>query len=142
MRNAARPLRLQPCSRRPCTAFGKSFGKSFRREQARPARGRRSCSAVARRWRHPLRARTSFVVRRAHSFGAFAGCALYGCVLMTKLPEPSSEERGRVFPLGGEDFFEMLLDNACVAGLDGYFKRVNPAWTRTLGWTAEELLSR
>jgi PAS domain S-box-containing protein len=41
-----------------------------------------------------------------------------------------------------EDFFEMSLDNLCVAGLDGYFKRVNPSWTRTLGWTAAELLSR
>jgi PAS domain S-box-containing protein len=41
-----------------------------------------------------------------------------------------------------EDFFEMSLDNLCVAGLDGYFKRVNPAWTRTLGWTASELISR
>ncbi len=41
-----------------------------------------------------------------------------------------------------EDFFEMSLDNLCVAGLDGYFKRVNPSWTRTLGWSAAELLSR
>lgn len=41
-----------------------------------------------------------------------------------------------------EDFFEMTLDNACVAGLDGYFRRVNPSWTRTLGWTADELTSR
>src|SRR5450432_1813304 len=41
-----------------------------------------------------------------------------------------------------EDFFEMSLDNLCVAGIDGYFKRVNPSWTRTLGWTAAELLSR
>jgi len=39
-------------------------------------------------------------------------------------------------------FFEMSIDNVCVAGLDGYFKRVNPAWTQTLGWSTEELLSR
>jgi two-component system cell cycle sensor histidine kinase/response regulator CckA len=39
------------------------------------------------------------------------------------------------------DFFEMSLDNLCVAGFDGYFKRVNPSWTRTLGWTREELLA-
>jgi PAS domain S-box-containing protein len=40
------------------------------------------------------------------------------------------------------DFFEMSLDNVCVAGFDGYFKRLNPSWTRTLGWTAEELMAR
>jgi PAS domain S-box-containing protein len=45
-------------------------------------------------------------------------------------------------PADTEAFFEMSLDNLCVAGADGYLKRVNPSWTRTLGWTAAELLSR
>jgi PAS domain S-box-containing protein len=45
-------------------------------------------------------------------------------------------------PLGAKDFFEMSLDNLSVAGVDGYLKRVNPSWTRTLGWSVEELLSR
>ena len=45
-------------------------------------------------------------------------------------------------PFGVDDFFEMSLDNVCVAGLDGYFKRLNPSWTRSLGWSLEELLSR
>lgn len=40
------------------------------------------------------------------------------------------------------DFFEMSVDNACVTGFDGYFRAVNPAWSRTLGWSSEELLSR
>ncbi len=41
-----------------------------------------------------------------------------------------------------DDFFEMSLDNLCVVGFDGYFKRLNPSWTRTLGWSGEELLAR
>jgi PAS domain S-box-containing protein len=33
-------------------------------------------------------------------------------------------------------------DPLCVAGFDGYFKQVNPVWSRLLGWTDEELLSK
>lgn len=41
-----------------------------------------------------------------------------------------------------EKFFDLSLDMLVIAGTDGYFKRVNPAWERTLGWTSEALLSR
>ena len=37
------------------------------------------------------------------------------------------------------DFFDNSFDLMCVAGLDGYFKNLNPAWTTCLGWTLEEL---
>jgi PAS domain S-box-containing protein len=43
---------------------------------------------------------------------------------------------------GGMEFFEMSLDHLCVAGFDGYLKRVNPSWTRTLGWTEDELRAK
>ena len=41
-----------------------------------------------------------------------------------------------------EHLFELSLDLLCIAGLDGFFRRVNPSWTRVLGWTEEEFLSR
>ena len=41
-----------------------------------------------------------------------------------------------------ERFFDLAMDMLCVAGVDGYFKVLNPAWARTLGYSTEELTSR
>lgn len=38
--------------------------------------------------------------------------------------------------------FNLAIDMFCIAGFDGYFKYLNPAWERTLGWPAKTLLSK
>jgi PAS domain S-box-containing protein len=41
---------------------------------------------------------------------------------------------------------QSLLDNSmdmiCVANFDGYLTKINPSWSRVLGWSEEELLAR
>jgi two-component system, sensor histidine kinase and response regulator len=63
-----------------------------------------------------------------------------------------------IFPIGGavsalvsfnlpssddlREFIDLSLNLLCIAGIDGYFKHLNPAWEATFGFTREELLSR
>jgi PAS domain S-box-containing protein len=39
-------------------------------------------------------------------------------------------------------FFDLSIDLLCFLDFNGYFKRLNPAWETTLGFTTEELMSK
>jgi PAS domain-containing protein len=43
---------------------------------------------------------------------------------------------------GPDDLFKLSLDLLCIATVDGRWMRVNPAVEKTLGYAAEELVSR
>lgn len=60
----------------------------------------------------------------------------YNCAVMRDISarKRAEEERDRLW--------NHSLDVLCIAGFDGHFKHVNPAWTRSLGWSEEETLSR
>ncbi len=39
-------------------------------------------------------------------------------------------------------FFALSIDMLCIAHFSGYFKRLNPAWETTFGFSREELQSK
>ncbi|HEU0109707.1 MAG TPA: PAS domain S-box protein [Flavisolibacter sp.] len=49
------------------------------------------------------------------------------------------------FPIASDvmfTLFELTPDLVCIAGKDGFFKKINPAVSQTLGYSDEELMSR
>ena len=59
------------------------------------------------------------------------GCAKKGALDMVE-QRKTAEEQDRFLSVGAELF--------AIAGFDGFFKWVGPAWLRMLGWTPEELI--
>jgi len=61
---------------------------------------------------------------------------------MTPIARGNLDAASEPSPIIEERFFELSVDMLCVLGFDGYFKRLNRAWERTLGFTIAELTSR
>jgi PAS domain S-box-containing protein len=77
--------------------------------------------------------------RRPSGEGAQALSAFSAQVFLDS-PEMTTaiEEPERV----DDRFFALSIDMLCIAHFSGYFKRLNPAWEKTLGFTREELQSK
>ncbi|MBC7690862.1 MAG: PAS domain S-box protein [Methylotenera sp.] len=58
------------------------------------------------------------------------------------MPPQKGPRPGAVPESNLERLFELASDLMCIAGTDGFFKRVNPSFERVLGYSAAELLSR
>ncbi len=58
---------------------------------------------------------------------------------MTQLTDNETTGKTKEIGYNLETFFNINLEMLAIAGVDGYYKLLNPAWEKTLGWTLEEL---
>ena len=57
------------------------------------------------------------------------------------MTEPNEQANGRS-PDAEDRFFDLSIDMLAHLDFDGHFRRLNPAWERTLGYSRAELMAR
>lgn len=89
-----------------------------------------------------LRARAKALSRTTLFIVAF-GCILsLGMIGFASFIVRRDFEKRQQAEAERELFFNVPLDMLCIIGTDGFLKRVNPAFTQILGWSAQELTTR
>jgi len=76
------------------------------------------------------------------SIVAFGGVLSLGMIGFASFLVRRDFEKRQQAEAERELFFTVPLDMLCIIGADGFLKRVNPAFTQILGWSAEELTTR
>ncbi|NNL98223.1 MAG: PAS domain S-box protein, partial [Acidimicrobiia bacterium] len=64
-----------------------------------------------------------------------------GLTIVIAPDEVDSRRDQAVLDVDLRGFFDLSPELLCVAGFDLYFKYLNPAWERVLGWTIDELMA-
>ena len=103
----------------------------------------REAATVGTPWTQSLINYEDNRIKGSYEVHAFQTSPGYMAVMFLDITERlKSEEALRLKTEELDRFFASTLDLLCIADTDGYFRRLNPEWERTLGYRLEDLEGR